>query len=107
MNNAHANLLVSQLLSKNPGLRLGGSYSNLKNHSFFNNFAWVIQLLILAWVEWQKDKSSLQASKIKANWLVKDKKVIAKANINIFEKLWEATYPKKELGWKMGSIILR
>jgi hypothetical protein len=41
MNNSQANLLISQLLSKNPGLRLGGSYNNLKNHIFFNNFAWV------------------------------------------------------------------
>ena len=41
MNNSSANLLISQLLNKNPSLRLGGSYIKLKNHPFFNNFDWV------------------------------------------------------------------
>lgn len=41
MNNASACLLISQLLNKNPSLRLGGSYSKLKNHNFFTHFDWV------------------------------------------------------------------
>ena len=42
MNNAPANHFISQLLNKNPSLRLGGSYSKLKNHHFFSQFDWVI-----------------------------------------------------------------
>lgn len=42
MNQASANLLISQLLNKNPSLRLGGSYAKLKSHHFFAHFDWVI-----------------------------------------------------------------
>lgn len=48
MNHPSANLLISQLLNKNPSLRLGGSYSKLKNHHFFTHFDWVIILFNLA-----------------------------------------------------------
>jgi len=38
----HAKSLISQLLDKtNPCNRLGGSFNNLKNHSFFSGFDWV------------------------------------------------------------------
>ena len=46
MSNAHFNLITSQLLSKNPVLRIGGSYSKLKNHSFFKGFDWVLLIII-------------------------------------------------------------
>lgn len=45
MNNPLANHLISQLLNKNPSLRLGGSYSKLKSHNFFAEFDWVIIIL--------------------------------------------------------------
>lgn len=35
-----SNSFVSQLLSKNPDSRLGGSYSDLKKHPFFQGFDW-------------------------------------------------------------------
>ena len=35
-----SNSFVSQLLSKNPDSRLGGSYSDLKKHVFFQGFDW-------------------------------------------------------------------
>jgi hypothetical protein len=48
MNNSSANQLISQLLNKNPSVRLGGSYNKLKNHNFFSLFDWVIFYLNLA-----------------------------------------------------------
>jgi cGMP-dependent protein kinase len=35
-----SNSFISQLLSKNPDSRLGGSYSDLKKHMFFQGFDW-------------------------------------------------------------------
>lgn len=35
-----SNTFISQLLSKNPDSRLGGSYTDLKKHAFFNGFDW-------------------------------------------------------------------
>jgi cGMP-dependent protein kinase len=35
-----SNSFISQLLSKNPDSRLGGSYSDLKKHLFFQGFDW-------------------------------------------------------------------
>ena len=35
-----SNSFISQLLSKNPDSRLGGSYTDLKKHAFFNGFDW-------------------------------------------------------------------
>lgn len=35
-----SNSFISQLLSKNADSRLGGSYSDLKKHMFFQGFDW-------------------------------------------------------------------
>ncbi len=35
-----SNSFISQLLNKNPDSRLGGSYSDLKKHLFFQGFDW-------------------------------------------------------------------
>ena len=35
-----SNSFISQLLSKNADSRLGGSYSDLKKHVFFQGFDW-------------------------------------------------------------------
>jgi cGMP-dependent protein kinase len=35
-----SNTFICQLLSKNPDSRLGGSYTDLKKHAFFNGFDW-------------------------------------------------------------------
>ena len=59
MNNVSANLLISQLLNKNPSMRLGGSYSKLKAHHFFNHFDWVTIYLYKARFDQQIDESSL------------------------------------------------
>jgi hypothetical protein len=40
MKDPNSNSFISQLLSKNADSRLGGSFSDLKKHSFFNNFDW-------------------------------------------------------------------
>jgi cGMP-dependent protein kinase len=40
MRDSISNSFISQLLSKNPDSRLGGSYSDLKKHPFFQGFDW-------------------------------------------------------------------
>ena len=40
MKDTNSNSFISQLLSKNPDSRLGGSYSDIKKHPFFGNFDW-------------------------------------------------------------------
>jgi cGMP-dependent protein kinase 1 len=40
MKDTNSNGFISQLLSKNADSRLGGSFSDLKKHPFFNNFDW-------------------------------------------------------------------
>ena len=40
MKDTVSNNLISQLLSKNPDSRLGGSYSDLKKHPYFMGFDW-------------------------------------------------------------------
>ena len=42
MKDPHANNFIIHLLKKIPDARLGGSYSTLSKHSFFNNIDWVI-----------------------------------------------------------------
>lgn len=42
-----ARRLMNQLLSKNPDVRLGGSFMNLKLDPWFYNFDWVFFLLVL------------------------------------------------------------
>jgi cGMP-dependent protein kinase 1 len=39
---ASAKTLVAQFLDKTPACRLGGSYTTLKQHPFFNHFNWVL-----------------------------------------------------------------
>lgn len=34
--------LMSQLMNKMPEMRLGGSYEELKSHSWFDGFQWVV-----------------------------------------------------------------
>lgn len=44
---ANAKAIITQLLSKKQELRLGGSFSLLKSHPWFNGFEWVICQLIV------------------------------------------------------------
>lgn len=39
--NPHSKQLIEQLLSKNPAMRIGGSFENIKNHAWFSSFDWV------------------------------------------------------------------
>lgn len=41
----HAKRLMNQLLNKNPEVRLGGSFMNLKSDPWFASFDWVLYLL--------------------------------------------------------------
>jgi len=41
MKNSQVNGFISLLLNKNPEIRLGGSYNNLKSHQFFSSVKWV------------------------------------------------------------------
>lgn len=41
MNDKNTNAFITQLLNKNSEARLGGSYSVLKNHPFFQGIDWV------------------------------------------------------------------
>ena len=40
MHDKKAKKLIEQLLSHNPAQRHGGSFQNLKKHSWFENFRW-------------------------------------------------------------------
>lgn len=42
MKDQTANSFITQLLNKNPELRLGGSYNALKRHPFLSSIDWVI-----------------------------------------------------------------
>jgi cGMP-dependent protein kinase len=62
----HAKNLICQLLDKNnPTNRLGGSYSNLKGHPFFQNFDW--NSLI--------NRSMIPAHYIKSDQLLNEEKI--------------------------------
>ena len=41
MKDSSTNAFIIQLLNKIPDARLGGSYSSLSKHSFFNGIDWV------------------------------------------------------------------
>ena len=45
MKDPSTNQFISQLLSKNPDSRLGGSFSNLKSHAFLKKIEWVDRML--------------------------------------------------------------
>lgn len=46
MKDSIANSFITQLLSKLPELRLGGSYTSLKRHPFLSSIEWVFYISI-------------------------------------------------------------
>lgn len=46
----HAKRLMNQLLSKNPEVRLGGSFMNLKSDPWFSSFDWVFLSILIIYL---------------------------------------------------------
>ena len=88
MNDSSSNLLISQLLNKNPSIRLGGSYSKLKSHPFFNHFDWVFIYYNSAFLIKQRNEGSVYVASIKDCKLIKHSKDSNKTSVCIFKKLW-------------------
>lgn len=55
--------LLRQLLSRQPEARLGGSFQNLKNHEWFEDFDWVILFL-----KFHANKFVGRTNYIRKNW---------------------------------------
>lgn len=68
MRDSVSNAFISQLLSKNADSRLGGSYSDLKKHAFFQGFDWhqLINKKMKPCFELPKEKL-INCEKLKAN----------------------------------------
>jgi hypothetical protein len=110
-NQPSANLLISQLLSKNPSLRLGGSYAKLKSHHFFAHFDWVLFSLHLAFIAEQGDESPVLDSGWKDCEWGKFCQTRNQTCEQFLEIPWEASGVKKrpwhEVGWGFlnGSLV--
>ena len=60
MKDSSTNNFIIQLLNKIPDARLGGSYSSLSKHSFFNGIDWVKFHHNLGKISQEDNRASLQ-----------------------------------------------
>lgn len=80
MKDPYAISFITQLMNKQPEMRLGGSYSSLKKHSFLAPIEWVINIVIQSALLQKKIKPAFEIPK---NKLIEIEKLLGKSkNLN-------------------------